>query len=660
MNEISFDRNLFANEHHDFQLHGFCDASSVGYGACLYIRSINKNNESTCKILCAKSRVSPLKTVTIPRLELCGALLLSRLYHEIRTALSTAPSKVIFWCDSTIALHWLNTPPHSLKTFVANRVAEIRETTGSHAWRHVRSEDNPADAISRGQLPHDFLKNKMWRSGPSWLTKSERDWPNQIIQSIEIPELKRNTCLVTAVVDISILEKYSSYAKLCRVIAHCLRIRPSNTYNGPLCPKEIDEAEVRIIKLLQTYQLSDELNKLRSKQSAYQGKLSNLCPFIDKEGLLRVGGRLQSSNLMFSQKHPMLLPSRNCITDRIIREIHERHYHTGIQTTLYLLRQKFWLLDGRNQVRKVIRTCTRSLRFNSQTVEYKMGNLPSSRVCGTSPFANTGIDFCGPFSIKEKKHRNRTRIKVYVCEFVCMTIKAVHLQIVSDLTSDGFLAALRRSVARRGLPKNIYSDNGTNFVGANNQLKELYVLFNSEKHKDLVNRYSIDHRITWNFIPPAAPHFGGLWESTVKLFKHHFKRVVDDSLFTFEELNTFTIEIEGILNSRPITSLSSDPNDSLALTPAHYLIGRPLTALPEGKFLSVPTNRLSSWQHIAKVRQDFWSRWHLEYLNKLQKRAKWTRHALNLTIGTVALIKDRSLPCTQWAKSLKYFQAKTE
>jgi len=145
--------------------------------------------------------------------------------------------------------------------------------------------------------------------------------------------------------------------------------------------------------------------------------------------------------------------------------------------------------------------------------------------------------------------------------FVCMSIKAIHLELVSDSSTDGFLAAFQKFISRRGLPEHVYSDNGTNFIGANNQLKKIYALFISEKHKELVNKFSSEHRISWHFIPSHAPHFSGLWESSVKLFKHHFKRVVGDSLFTFEELNMFIVEVEGILNSRPITVISSNPND---------------------------------------------------------------------------------------------------
>ncbi|XP_067214206.1 uncharacterized protein [Linepithema humile] len=229
-----------------------------------------------------------------------------------------------------------------------------------------------------------------------------------------------------------------------------------------------------------------------------------------------------------------------------------------------------------------------------------------------------------------------------------MAVKAVHLEVVSELTSDGFLAALRRFISRRGIPTHVYSDNGTNFIGANNQLKELYVLFNSDQHKNKINQFSIENRITWHFIPPIAPYHGGLWESTVKLFKHHFKRVVGELLFTFEELNTFTVEVKRILNSRPISSISSDPNDLLVLTPAHCLIGRPLICMPEPDFSSVPANRLSSWKHITKVRQDFSSRWSLEYLNELQIRCKWTKDGETI-IGMIVLIKEKGLPCMQWA-----------
>ncbi|XP_077255210.1 uncharacterized protein LOC143893559 [Temnothorax americanus] len=223
------------------------------------------------------------------------------------------------------------------------------------------------------------------------------------------------------------------------------------------------------------------------------------------------------------------------------------------------------------------------------------------------------------------------------------------LRVVSDLSSDGFIAALRRFVSRRGLPEHIYSDNGTNFVGANNQLKELYVLLNDEEHKDRINRYASDHCITVALHTAGSTTFRRLMGGHGKLFKHHFKRVVGDSLFTFEELNTFTIEVEGILNSNQSLPSPTDPNDMLVLTPAHYLIGKPLTTLPEGDLSSVPANRLSTWQHITKVRQDFWARWNLEYLNELQMRNKWVKDGPKLDIGTIVLIKDKNLPCMHWA-----------
>ncbi|XP_044003640.1 uncharacterized protein LOC122849111 [Aphidius gifuensis] len=314
------------------------------------------------------------------------------------------------------------------------------------------------------------------------------------------------------------------------------------------------------------------------------------------------------------------------------------------------MRQRFWVLDVRNQVRQVIRKCMTCFRFIAEAEKFKMADLPEDRVNARNVFKNVGIDYCGPFFIKEKKFRNTTKIKIYVCVFVCMSVKAVHLEVVSDLTTEGFLGALRRFIARRGTPVKIYSDNGTNFVGAKNQLKELYNLLNSDEHKHLVHNFTASHipRISWNFIPPLSPHQGGLWESTVKLFKHHLKRVVGESLFTYEVFTTFTTEVGGILNSRPLTQMSSDPNDLNVLTPAHILIGEPIRNLPEQDYTDTPTNRLSFWEHITKMKQHFWARWHIEYLHELQKRHKWAKDTANIKVGEIVLLVEKNAPCTSW------------
>nr|XP_033203622.1 uncharacterized protein LOC117164590 [Bombus vancouverensis nearcticus] len=514
LNNVRFPRKAIIESAIEIELHGFCDASEKAYGACVYLRTPHTNGRVWTQLLTAKSKVVPLKCQTIPRLELSGALLLTSLMSTVQQALSHKITRTIYWTDSTIVLHWLNTSPHTLKTFVANRVSEIQTKTSIRDWRHVPTDDNPADLISRGQTPEEFLRPTIWQHGPAWLYQSEGYWPTwELTPQIELPEQKGAICLSANPADYSLLQRYSSWPKLIRIIARCLRWKQKKNRAAPLTVTELRITHNKLIKLLQNIHLSEEIRTLqKDRNAAIKGKLTRLNPFIDKEGILRVGGRLSHSSMTFAQKHPIVLP-KSSVTTRIIEHEHKIHMHSGTQATLYAVRQRYWPVDGRSQVWRAIKGCVRCCRAQPPPVEYVMGNLPEARVTESRPFTNVGVDYCGPFHIKEKRDRNRRQIKVYVAIFVCLAIKAVHIELVDDLTSEAFIAALRRFIARRGYCSTIHSDNGTNFRGASNELRELHDLLQSDDHKEKVTAFLADKQIEWRFIPPHSPHFGGLWEA---------------------------------------------------------------------------------------------------------------------------------------------------
>ncbi|XP_033212219.1 uncharacterized protein LOC117169820 [Belonocnema kinseyi] len=375
-----------------------------------------------------------------------------------------------------------------------------------------------------------------------------------------------------------------------------------------------------MIRLIQEEGFPDELKSLKSK-GHLNGNLNNLAPFIDSDGIMRVGGRIDKSNLSFSQKHPALLP-HHYFTDVLIREEHIKSMHGGIQTTFNILHQNFWVTSGRNTVKRVIYKCVTCARINPSIPQYIMGDLPKSRLSLERPFLVCGIDYCGPFYIKERRHRNRNKIKTFAAIFVCFATKAVHIELVSDLSTEAFMAALRRFFSRRGLSSDLYSDNATNIVGAKNEIVDIQNLLSSHEHNKSVERTLTNDNIAWHVIPPRSPHFGGLWEPAVRSFKHHLLRVVANTLLIHEDLLTLTTEIEAILNSRPLTPISSDPNDLSTLTPAHFLIGDSFRSMPERHLTEIPTARLSSWQRVQQMRQHFWSRWYKEYLHQLNVKKK--------------------------------------
>ncbi|XP_011690980.1 PREDICTED: uncharacterized protein LOC105451945 [Wasmannia auropunctata] len=629
----------------DLMLYGFCDASQDAYGACIYVKVRNKG-EQVARLLCSKSRVAPLKIVSIPQLELCSALLLARLIEQVTQACKFQSCKIFAFTDSMVTLYWIKGDLSRWKPFVANRISEITRILSAESWAHVRSEDNPADLLSRGAFPNVLQNCKLWWEGPPWISSNSMNFQppesfddTHYLETREIKDEERKvktSCHhLTSQESIfqNLYSRISVLSKLERVLAYCLRFianckRSTEKQGGPLAAAEITIARSYLIKNAQAEAFKEEISMLRhSKFLKSSSKLLSLHPFLDDKGLLRVGGRLRHAPLSFSQRHPILLPSKHTFTRLLAERATPTCWSSG----------------------SLVCNSTRILASTRkpQAALQLMGDLPADRVTPMRPFYNCGVDFAGPITTLLNKGRGRKTIKSYIALFVCFSTKALHLEAVSDLSTEAFLAALRRFIGRRGCPQKIYSDNATNFKGAQREIGEMYSFLQRQIKESLQNKLAVEG-IQWIFIPPYSPHWGGLWEAGVRSCKNLLRTVMGNSLFTFEELGTALIQVEACLNSRPLYALSSDPSDLEPLTPGHFLTEGPLTALPDTNVQEINIHRLNRWQLVQRVFQNFWKRWAAEYVSSLQGRSKWQKPQRNLQVGDLVLLQEAHSPPYQW------------
>jgi len=657
LRELEIPRYLGTETDYEIQIHGFADASLLAYGACLYIRCSSNKNIHVTKLICAKSKIASLKIISLPRLKLCAAVILARLANKVLPKLKLNIKNKYFWTDSSIILAWITSPSSKWKTIVAHRVSEIQDMTRLNEWNHVSTQDNPADLISRGCGADQITNNDLWWEGPHWLTDNSKNWLKSKINVNAgiIPEAKEKITLLIEPVNENLIKNYSSWNKLLRVFSYCLRFIKIRVKRleviGPIQVEELRAAEIAVIKITQSYYWSSEINGLINNSILpNNSKLRNLQPFLEN-GIMRVGGRLKNALYLDQyQRSPILIPQNSTIANLILQNEHEKLMHAGSQAMLANTRLKYWIIGGRNTARHIFHKFIKCFRFRPVIVEPIMGNLPAERLEPCRAFKKCGVDFAGPITIKTSLRKRAAVTKGYICIFVCFSTRAVHIELVSDLTSDAFLNALKRFIGRRGVCSDIYSDNATNFVGANKKLLELKCLFQSATHLDKMYNALATEGINWHFIPPRSPHFGGLWEASVKSIKTHLYRVLGESHLTYEELNTILIKIEAVLNSRPLTPLSSDPMDATPLTPAHFLIGEPTCSVPEPDLSAVPDNHLKRWQRVTRLTQCLWKRWNDEYLSQLQTRKKWlSNKGPNLSVGTLVLIKEDNITPLSWS-----------
>lgn len=544
------------------ELHGFCDASNNAIAAVVYTRTTDKDGEVHVNMVTSKTKVSPIKQVSIPRLELCGAQLLAKLLMEVSQTLNISKNHIHAWTDSSVVLAWLSSHPSRWKTFVANRVSEILTVMDRSQWSHVRSKDNPADCASRGVKASDCSSLSLWKEGPSWLKNEVTYSPlDQGSQEISLEERAKKVSCATTCDDEGdeLFDRFSSLRKLIRVIAFCRRFfQLTHSQIKPKFPVYLTSTELQsalnvCITQCQHRHFKDEIDGIAKTGTVNKkSKLASFNPFIDKNSILRVGGRLQKADISENMKHPILVPRKSHLADLIVADAHEKTLHGGPQLMLNYIRSKYWILDAKNLVKCHVRKCVVCLRHSSRTNHPIMGQLPEARVTACRPFSQSGVDYAGPIAIRTTKGRGHRSTKGYICLFICMATRAIHLEAVSDMTSEGFLAAFKRFVARRGHCANLWSDNGSNFVGAARELKELLVEESSGVAVEIAD-WLATNGTTWHRIPPYTPNFGGLWEAGIKSTKHHLKRVIGTSTLTFEEITTVLSQIEACLNSRPLS-----------------------------------------------------------------------------------------------------------
>lgn len=640
---------------HILELHVFVDASEDAFGAVAYWRSVVADGGIEVSFVAAKTKCAPLKMMSIPRLELQAAVMGTRLLDTILKEHSSKVRRFICWSDSTTVINWIGSENRRYKPFVAHRITEILDSTSPINWRWLPTNLNVADETTRIKSQVNFETNCRWFQGPSFLYNDESEWPESVSFNSVGPyeeELRPKYSLFINTPQIIDYQRFSSFLRLkrttawvLRYIKRCQKIKHPNEQYG-LTADELKAAEMLLCFQAQRDVFSQELEIIKSDGKLQKGsELFALSPYIDENSILRVYGRIGAASwLPLDSRHPIILPSSHRITTLYVADVHKSMKHQNFEATICEIRRSYWIPRLRRVLRKCISNCNICKLHRSLPSAPLMGSLPEDRLTPyVRPFSYTGLDYFGPVTVSI----GRRREKRWVALFTCLTIRAIHLEIAYDLSTDACIVAIRNFINRRGTPTKLRSDNGKNFIGADRIAKQFSEVFDVVRVQDELSNKGIE----WSFNCPHNPAAGGAWERMVQCVKRVLRFTLKESSPREHTLHSFLIEAENVVNSRPLTHLPLSHEDEEPLTPNHFLLGAANTVqTPVGAIIDKHTVLRHQWRISRQLRDHFWKRWIQEYLPELTRRSKWCQFSKPIEVGDLVLICDAAVSRREWKR----------
>ncbi|KXJ68836.1 hypothetical protein RP20_CCG001484 [Aedes albopictus] len=393
-----------------------------------------------------------------------------------------------------------------------------------------------------------------------------------------------------------------------------------------------------------TILVNNRSKQTEKKQIPKSSAIAYLCPFLDENDVLRVRGRTGACPMInFDAANPIILPKNHYITCLIVLHYHRQYHHQNHNTVLNEIRQRYRIARLKSVYNTIRKRCQECKNNNATRQPPAMSDLPPARLAAYSrPFTHMGVDYFGPVTISI----GRRMEKRWVLIATCLTVRAVHLQIAHTLSTDSCISALRNVMARRGIPAVIYSDQGTNFRGANRELKVAVEYLDENR---LMTEFTTPHT-RWSFNPPAAPHMGGAWERLIRTVKQNLSKLLPSNTPTLEVFENVLIEVENVVNSRPLTGIPLDDDESPVLTPNHFLVGSSNGLKPWVPFDDSSKALRNCWQLSQTLANQFWKQWLRDYLPTITRRTKWLVPAKPIEVGDIVIIVDPSFPRNCWPK----------